>query len=376
MSLKFSIMLYILCSVTHLQAAEIAGVKFSDTYQDEGVVMTLQGTGLKTVIFFKAFVAGYYTVPRIDGTTTDESPKRIEVEYFVNIPAKKLNVYTVERMKVNVTQEELEAIQAEVELMGKYFVDLKPGDRFALTYIPDVGTKFEHKGKVMGVIEGNAFAKALFSVWIGAKPFDEQLKQVIMGGGGVQQANASDGIIPGFVSKIVEFGPAQTRMNATVSYGVVGKYQAHFKNFKGSMAIDEATSTIQSVLIEIDTDSLQSTCGWCDMAVRSARLLNIAQYPKIIFKGKDIVENSDGLHVQGILEIRGLIKEVLLPCNVITVNGVFNVKGKWVINRKDFGIRWSKFFDHGGIVVGDEIQVEWDIKIADTLKVPRAGQAE
>jgi hypothetical protein len=60
----------------------------------------------------------------------------------VNIPGEKLNAYTLERMKVNVSEDELNDINAEIKMMGNYFVDLKKGDRFSLTYIPPISYSF------------------------------------------------------------------------------------------------------------------------------------------------------------------------------------------------------------------------------------------
>ncbi|MCB9756939.1 MAG: chalcone isomerase family protein [Candidatus Omnitrophica bacterium] len=173
-----------LCSIFisfNANAAQIVGVNFEETYQDEGISMTLQGTGLKTVVFFKAFVAGFYTDAIDQEIVLGQTAKRIEVEYFVKIPGKKLNNFTIDTMKENITNEQFNSIAAEVDLMGQYFVDLKPGDRFSLTYIPGVGTKFAHNDQLTGVIQGNDFAKALFSVWIGEKPFDQNLKNQILG---------------------------------------------------------------------------------------------------------------------------------------------------------------------------------------------------
>ncbi len=163
------------------KADDILGVNFDKVYSDEGISLNLQGTGLKTMVFFKAFAAGYYRDDEETQEVLGEFSKRIEVEYFVKIPGKKLNNFTIDTMKDNVTKEEFNAISNEIDLMGKYFVDLKPGDRFSLTYIPGVGTKFAHNNEVTGVIKGNDFAKALFSVWIGENPFDRSLKEKILG---------------------------------------------------------------------------------------------------------------------------------------------------------------------------------------------------
>jgi hypothetical protein len=177
----FLIISVFLLMASHAKASEVMGVTFAKSFNDEGIHMQLQGTGLKTVAFFKAFAAGFYQFNPENREVVGEVPKRIEVEYFVNIPGKKLNAYTIERIKVNVDQREFERIQDEIKEMAKYFVDLKPGDRFSLTYIPGIGTKFAHNDQLTGIIEGDEFAKALFSVWIGEKPFDKRLKNQILG---------------------------------------------------------------------------------------------------------------------------------------------------------------------------------------------------
>lgn len=161
-------------------AAEMAGVVFNEKYEDNGIKMTLQGLGQKNVLLFKAFVASFYRDDTVNEEELGKFPKRIEVEYFVNIPGIKLNNFTVDSIKDNINEDEFASLKNEIELMRNYFVDLKPGDRFSLTYLPGVGTQFAHNGRITGIIEGSEFARALFSVWIGDKPFDSALKKQIL----------------------------------------------------------------------------------------------------------------------------------------------------------------------------------------------------
>jgi len=179
--LKLTVFLFFLLISFQASAATISGVLFNENYLDRGIHMSLQGTGLKSVLFFKAFAAGFYKEQGIDPDLLGNYPKRIEVEYFVSIPGQKLNNFTLDIMKNNVSKADLEGLKEEIRQMGKYFVDLKPGDRFSLTYIPDVGTEFAHNGRLVGVIKGYKFAKALFSVWIGNRPFDIHLKEQVLG---------------------------------------------------------------------------------------------------------------------------------------------------------------------------------------------------
>jgi hypothetical protein len=61
------------------------------------------------------------------------------------------------------------------------YEDVKPGDRYSLTYIPGKGTKLALNGEHKGTIEGSEFAAALFSIWLGNKPIDKTFKKQILG---------------------------------------------------------------------------------------------------------------------------------------------------------------------------------------------------
>ena len=159
-------------------ATASTNLTFPHQFQDHGITMELQGVGLKRVLLVKAFEAGLYKEP---GADLMSGAKNIRVNYFVSIPGKKLSDFTIKSMKDNVSESQFQAIQSEVDLMRLYFVDLKPGDMYELLYIPEVGTKFIHNGNLVGVIEGEAFAQALYAVWIGDKPFDDKIKEKILG---------------------------------------------------------------------------------------------------------------------------------------------------------------------------------------------------
>ena len=60
------------------------------------------------------------------------------------------------------------------------YEDVKPGDRYSLTYIPGKGTELALNGEPKGIVEGSEFAAALFSIWLGKKPIDESFKKQIL----------------------------------------------------------------------------------------------------------------------------------------------------------------------------------------------------
>ena len=156
--------------------------KFPVEVIKDGLAFKRVGAGYRRFFFMKAFDASFYTVGNISSEQIlNDVPKYLEVEYHVGIPAKSLTEYTISHIRLNVNQDEFLKLHDELELMGKYFVDLKPNDRFSLMYLPETGTQFAHNGKVTGIIAGEEFGRALFSVWIGSKPFDPNLRKKILG---------------------------------------------------------------------------------------------------------------------------------------------------------------------------------------------------
>lgn len=175
-------LMIVLLSPSFTLARETQRASFPEIRQDNETSLVLQGVGLKKVLFMRAFAAGFYLGEDVSvEDALADVPKRIEVSYFVRIPGEKLTRYTEKMMRLNMSAKEYAGISDRLKKMSEYFVDLKPGDRYALTYIPELGTQFEYNDNIIGVIEGEDFARGIFSVWIGGVPMDKHLKQQILG---------------------------------------------------------------------------------------------------------------------------------------------------------------------------------------------------
>ena len=158
------------------------GVNFVNAYEDAGVRMELKGTGLKRYFIFKAFIAGLYLGEGVaPHDVLGDVPKRLEVAYLAPVPARQLCQETRRRIARNISKAEWNALKEKIDIMDSYFVDIRPGDRYALTYVPGAGTKFEYNGRLVGSILGADFSSALFSVWFGPFPLEAALKSKLLG---------------------------------------------------------------------------------------------------------------------------------------------------------------------------------------------------
>ena len=166
------------------RAAHIEGVDFADHVDLGSTRLALHGLALlRYRIVFKGYVAALYlesSVP-VERVLTDV-PRRLEIEYFWSIPAEGFVRATFEGIEKNVDPDTWRALQPRIERFGRFYRDVRPGDRYQLTYVPGRGTELAKNGDPLGVVEGADFGAALFSIWLGSEPFDESLKERLLEG--------------------------------------------------------------------------------------------------------------------------------------------------------------------------------------------------
>jgi hypothetical protein len=170
-------------------AAEIEGVGFVDRLSVGAAELRLHGTGLlRYRVFFKGYVAALYLGDSFDGEATPRAvladvPRRLEIEYFWSIRAEKFAEATVEGISRSAEPATFERLRSRIDRINALYEDIEPGDRYALTYVPGVGTELALNGRRLGVIEGADFSAALFAIWVGDEPLDESLRRQLLASG-------------------------------------------------------------------------------------------------------------------------------------------------------------------------------------------------
>jgi len=167
-------------------AAEIEGVTFTDRYQTGATTLVLNGVGLlRYRIFIKAYVAALYLGEGVrPEDVLSDVPKRLELEYFWAISGPDFGKAGDAILADNVPAATVALLRPRLDRINALYTNIKPGDRYALTYLPGVGTELALNGKPRGVIEGADFATSYFAIWLGKKPLDDSLKaQLLIGKG-------------------------------------------------------------------------------------------------------------------------------------------------------------------------------------------------
>lgn len=165
------------------QATEVENVTFDTQVLVGNQALDIRGVGvLRYMRFIKAYAGTLYALPDLNpDAVLADTPKRLEVEYFYALKGKDFGPATYKGLSKNIGPEEIERLRTRIDYHNSLYVDVSPGDRYSLTYVPGVGTELALNGQPRGIIEGADFAAAIFSLWLGKNPYDKQFKKSLLG---------------------------------------------------------------------------------------------------------------------------------------------------------------------------------------------------
>ena len=165
---------------------ECKGVSFPEQMQSDGVVLKLNGLGLRQATIFRVnvYVAALYVTQMSKDANTilkSDAPKELILQFVRDVDGSDLNKGWQEGFENN-ARSELPALKERIETFKGFMSDAKTGEQLRLAYKPGAGVRVQVNKAVKGTIEGDDFARALFSIWLGANPPNEDLKAGLLGG--------------------------------------------------------------------------------------------------------------------------------------------------------------------------------------------------
>jgi hypothetical protein len=165
--------------------AEVEGVTFSPSVRTAaGEALELRGVGLlRYRVLFKGYVAALYLAdgPSESDMVPPDVGGRLEIEYFWKIRAEDFARVTLDGVSRNVDADTFASLEEPINRFNTFYRDVRPGDRYALTYLPGLGIELALNGERLGIIEGEELASAIFAIWFGDYPADESLKLELLG---------------------------------------------------------------------------------------------------------------------------------------------------------------------------------------------------
>ncbi len=165
--------------------------------------------------------------------------------------------------------------------------------------------------------------------------------------------------------------PTHTTVSFKVRHLGVTWVQGEFQKVSGKVRYDRKNPGAAAADIVIDADSINTRNARRDNHLRTDDFLLVEKHPSITFKSKAVKNaGADGLELVGDLTIRGVTKEVVLKVadisgEVTTGRGTVKMGASATtrINRKEFGVKFNRLLEAGGLVVGDEVRITIDVEL-------------
>jgi len=147
---------------------------------------SLNGGGIRKKLFFKLYVGGLYLEEKSsDANAIVNADKAMAVKLEITsgmISSENMSEAINEGFEAS-TGGNIAPLKAEIEEFVNTFKksEIVEGNVFDIIYVPGKGVESYKNGTLQGTIAGMDFKKALFGIWLGSKPADDDLKAAMLG---------------------------------------------------------------------------------------------------------------------------------------------------------------------------------------------------
>lgn len=157
---------------------------------------------------------------------------------------------------------------------------------------------------------------------------------------------------------------SHSRVGFSARHAMVTKVRGSFNEYSGSAVVADGAASLS---IEISAASIDTRSADRDGHLQSPDFFDVANFPKITFASTSVKDGGAGIIVEGSLTIKDVTKPLTIEFEYTGTakdpfgNDRFGFEGEAEINRKDFGLTWNAALETGGILVSENIKLEFEI---------------
>jgi len=161
---------------------------------------------------------------------------------------------------------------------------------------------------------------------------------------------------------------AHSRLGFVARHAMVTKVRGSFTEFAGSFDLDTSNVPASTTQVSIEVASIDTGNAQRDGHLRTNDFFDAPNHPRISFTSTRVEQTAEDIFaVTGDLTIKGTTRPITIEL-VYTGSAVdpygntrIGFEGVSTIKRSDFGITFNATLDTGGVLVSDEITLEFDI---------------
>jgi polyisoprenoid-binding protein YceI len=162
---------------------------------------------------------------------------------------------------------------------------------------------------------------------------------------------------------------------------LVSRVRGTFTDWDATITAEPGQWAGGSVEVNVRTASIDTNNDRRDTHLRSADFFEVEKFPAMTFRSTSVEVNGDEITLTGDLTIRDVTKPVVLKGTYLGLTAGqggrdrigFEVKG--TVNRLDYGLKWNRAAEGGGLVLGDEVTIEVTVAAVKQVAAPAATGA-
>jgi polyisoprenoid-binding protein YceI len=164
--------------------------------------------------------------------------------------------------------------------------------------------------------------------------------------------------------------PPHSRVRFSVTHMLIAEVDGRFTQFDVTLNQGKEDFAGSTVEVIIKTASITTENENRDKHLRSDDFFNAEKYPEITFKSTSFEKTGDKTYkITGDLTIRDVTKNITLDAkylgSVTDARGNTRVafRATTTINRFDFGVKWDRKLDVGGLVVSENVDIMLNLEL-------------
>jgi len=166
----------------------------------------------------------------------------------------------------------------------------------------------------------------------------------------------------------VEYGfdKSHTHIGFSVKH-ILGMVPGQFKDYDGTFSFEEKKPASSKIAVTIQAASISTDNDMRDNHLKTAEFFDVEKFPVLTFLSKKVSPAGENKYkVEGNLTLHGVSKPVTLDVEYMGSDTMMGAKivgfsATTRIDRRDFGLTWSKVLESGNLMVGNDVNIALDV---------------
>ena len=170
-------------------------------------------------------------------------------------------------------------------------------------------------------------------------------------------------------SAVWRIDKSHSELSFTIRH-LLGRVRGTFRDWSGTVRVDDpARWETASIDVVIQTASIFTDNDRRDADLRSENFFAADSFPLITFRSTHVERTGEQARIHGDLTMRGVTRPVVLEGRFLGVNRLPNnveragFEASTTVNRLDYGVKWNRLVEGGGMTLGDDVRVELTIQV-------------